>query len=110
MILRSYAQVYYKDNNGFTIFYEPNYKLSKHIPLNRFLFKHFYSYRFLVSRLNSLLQKSENKLEGFHYLEEIKNICEKRRIHVLCVIFPYMKPFNEYKDFEKKKMKRCWMF
>ena len=96
-------QVYYKDNNGFTIFYDPNYKLSKYIPLNRFLFKHFYFYRFLASRLGSLLQKSDSKIEGLRYLKEIKDICEKRRISVLCVIFPYMKPFDEYKDFEKKK-------
>ncbi len=102
--------VFYKDKKGFTIFYNPARKLSKILPLNTFLFKHSYLYRFLFLRIENLLSNPkekfpEPKTEGLYYLKTIKNICQEKKIPLLGVIFPYLKRLDEYRDDEMDRYK-----
>ncbi len=102
--------VLYKDGKGFTIFYNPAVELSKIFPLNFFLFKHSYLYRFFILKVNNLLLKPEgrfhdSKTEGFYYLKKIKNICQEKKIALLGVIFPYFKRLSEYSDSEMNEYK-----
>lgn len=102
--------VYYKDENGFTIFYNPARELSKRFPSNEFFFRHSYLYRFLLLQVENLLSNSKErfpdpKAEGLYYLKTIKDICQENKIILLGVIFPYFKRLSEYNDYEMDRYK-----
>ncbi len=102
--------VFYKDENGFAIFYNPARELSKTIRLNEFLFKHSYFYRFLILKTENLIPNTKEKIpnprdEGLYYLKIIKDICQERKIPLLVAVFPYLKNNGEYADYEKDKYK-----
>lgn len=103
--------VFYKNKDGFTIFYNPARRLSKVIRLNDFLFKHSYFYRFLILKTEKSLSNTEERLpdpreEGFYYLKIIKEICQERKIPLLVAVFPYFKKNSEYTDFENNAYKQ----
>jgi lysophospholipase L1-like esterase len=101
--------VFYKDSKGFTQYYYPTPYLERIMSHNRFLFKHSYLYRFLIVKLETLLsqmhqeEKDINIRErtGLYYLGKIKRICNSKEIPLFCVIFPYLKPINEYDSSQK---------
>lgn len=101
--------VFYKDSKGFTQYHYPTPYLERIMPHNRFLFKHSYLYRFLIVKLETLLSQMHQKEEdvdirirtGLYFLGEIKHICHNRKIPLVCVIFPYLKPVSEYDSRQK---------
>lgn len=101
--------VFYKDNKGFTQYYYPAPNLQRIIPPNRPLFKHSYLYRFLIVKLETFLEQWQRQdkdvdprvATGVYFLGKIKQICENRKIPLLCVIFPYLKPISEYDKYQK---------
>ena len=99
--------VFYKDKNGFTACHNPARELSKKIPLNNFLFRHFYLYRFLTLKIDNLLSNLQTKSdsEGIYYLKMIKDICQKNKISLLAVVFSYLKPLNQYSNLEMQNYK-----
>ena len=101
------TSVYYKNQAGATEYYFPISEISKKICVNPFLMKHAYLYRFIILRLDSYLL-SKKKIGGMglieengrYYLKMIKEMCENNKIPLLAVIFPYLKPLNEYTSYE----------
>ena len=103
--------VIYKNSMGFSEYYYPGFRLATSLPiLNRFLFKYSYFYRFLIMRIENVLANIEkNKFgddsyrsgETFYFLNLMKNICDKHKISLVSVIFPLLKPMEEYKDYER---------
>jgi lysophospholipase L1-like esterase len=107
------TNVYYKNQAGATEYYFPISEISKRICVNPFLMKHAYLYRFIILRLDSYLL-SKKKIQGArqpeeengrYYLQMIKEICENKKIPLLAVIFPYLKPLDEYKDYQVSQYK-----
>lgn len=99
--------VYYKNQAGITEYYFPITEISNRYNVSPFLMKHLYLYRFVILRLDSyLLGKKKPKVidqmeeDGTYYLQMIKDICESNRIQLVIVIFPYLKPIDEYKDWQ----------
>jgi len=97
--------VYYKNQAGIIEYYFPITEISKRYNVSPFLMKHSYLYRFVILRLNSfLLAKKKPKViyqmeeDGRYYLQMIKDICERNKIPLFIVIFPYLKPIDEYRD------------
>lgn len=96
--------VCYKDAEGFRQYYYPSPNLQRIIPTNRLLFAHSYLYRFLTVKLETLLSQLYQNGEdanvrvktGSYFLSKIKKICDDRELPLFCVIFPYLKPLNEY--------------
>lgn len=106
------VNIYYKNQAGFTEYYFPIAEISKRYTINPFLMKHSYLYRLIILRLDSYLlskkktQGADNlEQNGRSYLQMIKEICEKNKIPLLIVIFPYLKPLDEYKDYQIKEYK-----
>lgn len=81
--------------------------LRKHKP-SPFLMRYSYLYRLIVLKLNTYLLNSSQKARGGnlreesgeYYLTAIKEICENKNLPFFAAIFPYLKPFHEYKDDE----------
>ncbi len=101
------VNLYYKNQSGITEYYFPILEISKRYSINPFFMKHSYLYRFIILRLDSYLlsrKKSEgiNQMEedGRYYLQMIKEICEDKKIPLFVVIFPYLKPLDEYSDYQ----------
>ncbi|MCX5694283.1 MAG: SGNH/GDSL hydrolase family protein [Candidatus Omnitrophica bacterium] len=99
------SSVYYKDEKGIfrCSFHASSELMRRHMP-NQLLTQHSYLYRFIILRLNSYLsglQKGKEgfsikKKEGLHYLAGIKDICDRNRLSLFAVVFPYLKPLGEY--------------
>ncbi|MDD5129951.1 MAG: hypothetical protein PHS66_02715 [Candidatus Omnitrophica bacterium] len=106
------TSVYYKDEHGVVrCSYYVSSELLKRYPPNLFLMQHSYLYRFLVLRLNRYLMNLQSAKadidpqgsEGADYLAGIKDICDARHLRLVAVIWPYLKPLNEYNDLEKQQ-------
>lgn len=105
--------VYYKKKDGFTGYYFPLQQLYRRgFIINPFLTEHSYLYRFIILRLNAYLSNKEKtqvidqeKENGRYYLGRIKEICQKNKINLLVVIFPYLQPLDEYKNFQINQYK-----
>ncbi len=103
--------VIYKDRAGFFEYYYPGYRLTARFPiLNRYLFRHSYLYRGLIIRLENLLATSEKqgdhtgnsrRVVGLYFLRIAKKICTDRKIPIVGIVFPYLKPLDEYMDYER---------
>lgn len=101
------TNIYYKTKNGTTEYHFPISEISKVYIPNPFLMKHSYLYRFIILRLDSFLM-GKRKTQGVdlqeengrYYLRIIKQICQKNNIPLFVVIFPYIKPLNEYEDWQ----------
>ena len=97
----------YKIKDKITAYYFPLTEISKRYTVNPFLIRHSYLYRFVILRVNSYLL-SKKKIQGIdpdeengrYYLQMIKEICENNKIPLFVVIFPYLKPLDEYKDYQ----------
>lgn len=106
-----YMTIMYKNERGCDEYYFSLKEIRKRgITASPFLMRHSYLYRFAVLNLDSLLSRQAKaqgpkmqEEDGRHYLGVIKELCEKNRIPLLVVIFPYLKPFNEYKDWQKSE-------
>ena len=101
--------VYYLTKDGVIAYHNFANQLSKVIPLNKWLFRHSYLYRLLISKTeticlvsNTVKGADNSQREGEYYLESIRNICQKNNSALLFTVFPYLKPLIEYEDFEKK--------
>lgn len=94
---------YYKLPNGCEAFYTPLFEVSKRMVVNRFLMQHAYLYRFVMLRLENYLENKKTlqnryslKEDGRYYLRMIKEICQKHRLPLYLIVFPYLKPLNKY--------------
>ncbi len=106
------TSVYYLDKKGVVqgCFFVSS-RLFKRMRPSPFLMKYSYLYRFTILRLNSYLLKMEEKISdinleeenGRYYLRSIKDICKKNDILISAVIFPYLKPLNEYEDHQMQQ-------
>jgi lysophospholipase L1-like esterase len=101
----------YKDKKGFTGYYYSGYGLQRALPINSFLFRSSYLYRFLYITLdNFLINQDPGKFidervrTGRTCLKEIKELCGSRNIGLTVVIFPYLKPVKEYNPEEYKNI------
>lgn len=103
------TNIYYRTKNGTNGYYFSISELSKVYKVNTFLMKHSYLYRFIILRIDSyLLSKKINngniflpEENGRYYLRLIKDICQRQRIPLFAVIFPYLKPLSECTDGER---------
>lgn len=104
-----YMTIMYKNKKGGDEYYFSIREIRKRgLVVSHFLMRHSYLYRFVVLNLDSFLSRN-TKVQGLqrqdedgrYYLGMIKETCEKNKIPLLVVIFPYLKPFNEYKDWQK---------
>jgi lysophospholipase L1-like esterase len=100
----------YKDANGFKGYYYSGYALQRMVPINNFLFRYSYLYRYLYINIDRLLAKfsagrylNEKERIGTESLREIKTILQNKNIKLLGVIFPYLKPLEEYRQYEKEE-------
>lgn len=99
--------IYYKAKNGAIAYSFPLSEISKRYAVSPFLLKYSHLYRFVILRINSYLL-SRKKTQGIdsmeengrYFLQEIKDICDQQKIPLLAVIFPYLKPLAEYKDWQ----------
>ncbi len=99
--------IYYKTNDGAVAYYFPLKAISKKYIVSPFLMRHSYLYRFIVLHLDSyLLNKDrrpgvdEQEEDVRYYLGMIKDIFAEKKIPLLAVIFPYLKPLSEYNDYQ----------
>jgi hypothetical protein len=107
------TNVYYKNQAGAAEYYFPISEVAKRICVNPFLMKHAYLYRFIILRLDSYLLSKKNipganlpeEENGRYYLRMIKEICENKKIPLLAVIFPYLKPLAEYEGYQASQYK-----
>ncbi len=98
---------YYKTSSGETAYYYPISEISKKYVVSPFFMKHSFLYRFIILRLNTYLL-NKKKIQGInmqeetgnYYLKIIKEMCEKNKIPLFVVVFPYLKPLQEYEDFQ----------
>lgn len=104
--------VYYLTKDGVVAYYNFANEISKLIPLNKWFFRHSYLYRFLISKAETLFvsfningSNANVKARGRYYLRAIKDICQKYKVSLLCVVFPYLKPLSGYNDVESKSYK-----
>lgn len=101
--------VYYKTEKGLIECDFSIKELCKIYTPNPFLLKHSYLYRFIVMRFETYLLKKKIKRGtdpqeegGKFYLNEIKELCQKKQIPLLGVLFCYLKPFSEYSVYDKR--------
>lgn len=102
------TNIYYRTKDGTRGYCFSISEISKIYPVNYFLMKNSYLYRFLILRINGYLLGKKNKDTAFlpeengkYYLKLIKDICQAQKIPLFVVIFPYLKPLSEYTDGEK---------
>lgn len=102
--------IYYKDGKGATEYCFPLRELSKVYSASPYLMKNSYLYRYVILNLNSYLEnkhKTENvsrrEYDGGYYARLIKDICDTNKIPLLAIIFPYLKPLNEYTNDEMQE-------
>lgn len=96
--------IYYKNKNGLSEYYFPIKGLSKFYKVSPFFMKHSYLYRFIILNMSSYLlnkRKADNvnnseKDTGRYYLTMIKELCDKYKMRLVIVIFPYLKPMEQY--------------
>ena len=106
------TSIYYKNKDGITEYYFPTREVSKRYTVTPLLMRKSYLYRFLVLRLDSYLLGRKKILgtnpaeeDGRYYLQMIKEICDRHKIRLFVVIFPYLKPLDEYDDYEIQEYK-----
>jgi len=99
--------VIYKNHSGVTGYYYVGRSLPKIVPVNNFLMKYSYAYRFIYATSDAILTKftvKEDKDDrittGRLHLKEIKKICLNNKIRLLGVVFPYLKPIEKYSKLE----------
>lgn len=106
------TSVYYQDEKGVFrySFYASSELMRRSMP-NPFLMRFSYLYRFIILRLNNYLLSLQEKKEGVsqemkegrYYLAGIKDICVKNHLFLIAVVFPYLKPLDEYNSYEQKQ-------
>lgn len=76
-------------------------------PPSPFLMRHSFLYRFVILHLNAYLLNLDStkqlRNDGAYYLKSIKEICEKNKLPIFGVIFPYLKPLSEYYDYQRRQ-------
>ncbi len=99
---------YNTDKNTLIVYYNPYTKTK--LLMNKFLFRYSNLYRFFMLSLDKVLlnvhfPKMENNSEktGYMCLKTIRDIAKKRNSLLFGVVFPYLKPLNEYTEFEKNE-------
>lgn len=111
--LSSDSNVFCKTKEGFMEFSLDENKHSpgrKIVPFIFYLFKHSYLYRFFITvvsnypkvnfsvpeELNKKMNDKVRLKEGLYYMGQIKNISQENKITLLCFIWPYFMPYQEY--------------
>jgi len=105
--------IYYKTKDGAIAYSFPLSEISQRYIVNPFLMKHSFLYRFVVLRLNAYLLDKKKRQQGVdpqeesgrYYLRMIKEVCEKNKMPLFIVIFPYLKPLREYQDYQIEEYK-----
>lgn len=106
------TNIYYK-SFGKTIGYRfEGPQVSKSYGVSPFLIANSYLYRLLILDLENCLsgdKKIKNKESltenGNYYLGLIKDICEKNKIPLFVVIFPYLKSLDSYTQYQLQQYK-----
>lgn len=100
----------YKNAKGFRGYYYSGNEFSRRIPIDNVLFTHSYLYRFIILSVDKVFAKfnqdyyiNERIKTGETFLREIKNITLSRKIKLLAAVFPYLKPIDEYMDYQKEE-------
>lgn len=103
--------IYYRTENGvvsYNFYLDTLYK--KGFRVSPFMMQHSNAYRYAVLKFRAYLEQTEkdngiNKSEdnGKYYLGRIKEMCEKRKIPLYIVIFPYLKDINEYSPYQRNE-------
>lgn len=100
------TSIFYRDEKGFTrqcSFIDSEF--FRRYPPSPFFMQHSFFYRFVILHLNahllSLNTAKHPENDGAFYLKSIKDICRKNKLPVFGVIIPYLKPLNEYYDYQK---------
>lgn len=99
------TNIYYKTKDGSMAYdFSPRRAIKKYA-INTFLLAKSYLYRFVILKLDRYLYREKqgvntDKENGKFYLGLIKEICAKNKILLFTVIFPYLKPLDQYKDYE----------
>ncbi len=102
--LNVYNLIPYKGKDGFVEYYFPGEEISKLFTPNRFLFKRSYLYRFLIVTLEGIIYHKKSKIiskersNAIYYVSLMKLLCQRRGIPLIGVVFPYLKPLEEYNE------------
>jgi len=105
----SFNKTYYKAKNGIVEYTLPVDNI--YVPVNYFLFRYSYMYRSSIIFLENLIYNWKGDWEerdvefGITYMGEIKKICKKNKIPLLCFIWPYFTSTRNYKDWQRNQYK-----
>lgn len=106
------TSLFYKDKNGDTAYHFPIDDLyQKGYIISPSLMKLSYFYRYIVLNLNNYYARHKsmprntprNVYNGLQYMGQIKDMCAQSNIPLLVVIFPYLKPNEEYLSYQKRE-------
>ncbi len=105
--------IYYKTKDEVISYDFPLSEISQRRIINPFLMKHSFLYRFIVLSLNARLLNKKKEQQGVnpqeecgrYYLRVIKEVCEKNKIPLFIVFFPYLKPLDEYRGYQIEEYK-----
>ncbi|MFA6093545.1 MAG: hypothetical protein WCU88_11905 [Elusimicrobiota bacterium] len=102
--------VYYKSAGNLEEYYFPLEELAGYWTPDPWLLRHSYLYRTVLLRINALLESHaeeygmpRNEFYGRRYLGRIRSLCRKRNIPLAAVIFPYLTPRREWKDWQNRQ-------
>jgi len=108
--------IYYKTEDGAEAYYFPLKGISRRYIVNPFLMRYSYLYRFIAFHLDSYLLSKRRRQgvdeweeDGRYYLGMIKELCAEKKIPLLAVVFPYLKPLSEYSnDYQRREYRNIF--
>ncbi|MFA6091734.1 MAG: SGNH/GDSL hydrolase family protein [Elusimicrobiota bacterium] len=103
--------VYYKDAEG-SVRYEfwASTAFIRHYLPDPFLMRHCRLYRILVMRINKALLRREEfsglleEDDGRVYLRRLRDLCRRKELPLMAVLFPYLKPLSEYDEHQRVQL------
>lgn len=105
--LEADMNIYYKIKQNVISYNFAIPEVSKLYIPSKLLMKDSFLYRFIILSLNNYLMERKKtqgidyRLEtGQFYLQNIKDVCGNNKIPLLSVIFPYLKPFSQYQQYQ----------
>lgn len=102
-----WSPIVYRDGRNLVEYSNPCPTISRKF-INKTLFRYSNLYRTLLMRLEAKLYSKNKsnfsdywKEEGMYYAQLIEKNTFRNDTALMCVIFPYLKPFEKYTDFEQ---------